>query len=194
VKLAGHFVSLPKRGLVANGDAVLFRPDRTPALFAVIDGVGHGEPAAHAARLATDELEAAPSTASVTALVARLHDKLKGTRGAAAMVCLVESHRMQACSVGNVELRSLRGPLAVVPTPGILGSQHRTPRVFEGRIEVGERLVLFTDGISSRLRVSETRGVSVVEACGLIMASHRRDSDDATVLVVDVEATPPFRG
>jgi negative regulator of sigma-B (phosphoserine phosphatase) len=53
---------------------------------------------------------------------------------------------------------------------------------------VGERLVVFTDGISSRFTTGTWREGPRDQLCRSIMAGYRRPHDDATVVVADLEA------
>jgi phosphoserine phosphatase RsbX len=187
VRLDVHYRSLPRSGETKNGDAVVIRTVGTAKLIAVIDALGHGPAAAETASVAIDYLEGLTDVSSVRAVVEGLHARMQGTRGAAAMICVVELGHLAGCSVGNVELRSLHERIPVVNTPGIVGSRLRSLRVFEAPLRAGERLVLFSDGLSSSLRAEDTAGRFGLAACDALLGRHRRDHDDATVVVVDVK-------
>ena len=49
------------------------------------------------------------------------------------------------------------------------------------------RIVLFSDGISSRVPVDDVRSLAPPAACDALMQKYRRKEDDATVLVADAE-------
>ncbi len=185
--ILAHHISLPKVGERANGDRPLFRVDEVQrALLAVIDGLGHGPDAAQAAKAATDYLESVRLDIALADLMRRLHDVLSGTRGAAGTVCILRAGVLEACAVGNVELRSdFRIPL--VASAGVLGVRVAKFRTCEVAIKGRSRFVLFSDGISSRTPLSDVRGLSPEAACQTIMRSYRRKEDDATILVADVE-------
>jgi serine/threonine protein phosphatase PrpC len=53
-------------------------------------------------------------------------------------------------------------------------------------LRLGERLVLFSDGIASRVNVGEHREQSADACCDAILQRHGRPHDDASVVVVDV--------
>jgi phosphoserine phosphatase RsbX len=188
VRLALSHICVPKVGETLNGDAVVVRHDGRHQLIAVVDALGHGPGAALAAQVAVEELEVAPLDRGVQNLIERVHGKLHGTRGAAAMVCIWNGERIEGCSVGNVEMRSRGTRVPVMLTPGILGSRVRSYRIFESLLVPADRLVIFSDGISSHVAIDETQRLSPREACQAIMDRYRRSHDDATVLVVDVEA------
>jgi negative regulator of sigma-B (phosphoserine phosphatase) len=181
-------ICVPKVGETQNGDAVVVREDGPHQLIAVIDALGHGPGAALAAQVAVEELALCPLDKGVLTVIERIHVKLHGTRGAAAMVCLFNGERLEGCSVGNVELRSRGTRVPVMLTPGILGARVRAYRVFESLLVPADRIVIFSDGISSHMVVDETQRLPPREACQAIMDRYRRSHDDATVLVADVEA------
>lgn len=179
----------PRVGEVACGDGAIVRDDGPRTLLAVVDALGHGPLAAEVtaqalACLAQVALEGGPA-----AVQSELNDALRGTRGAAAMVCLIEGERISGCGVGNVELRTDPNGVPVVLSPGILGSSVRTFRRFEGIVPWGSRLVLFSDGISAtRLRLDELRALDAEKACRSILQRFAYPHDDASVLVADMRA------
>ncbi|HEU5076285.1 MAG TPA: phosphoserine phosphatase [Polyangiaceae bacterium] len=187
MKVRAEHLSLPKQGETANGDGVFFRTDAAGALFGVIDGLGHGPGAEEVTRMAKSYLTGATLDTSLAALMEALHGALHGTRGAAATICLLRGTQLEACAVGNVELRSgdLRFPL--VYSAGILGVNVRTFRVCSAKLNRPARFVAFSDGISTRASTDDVRQLTPADACHFIMRRYRRDNDDATVLVADLE-------
>jgi negative regulator of sigma-B (phosphoserine phosphatase) len=186
MKLAFDWVSLPKEGEIENGDAVLVRREGEKTLVLVVDALGHGAHAAQIARAAVGYAGSVVLDHGVLRIVEGLHAALKGTRGAAALVCVLGQGQIEACGVGNVEMRCQGLKLPVVISPGVLGAQVKRPRVFGGKLKGCERLVIFTDGVSSRFGLDALRDLSAAEACRAILAQHRRSHDDATVLVADL--------
>jgi negative regulator of sigma-B (phosphoserine phosphatase) len=182
-------LSLPKDGETQNGDAVLIREEGSRVLLALVDALGHGPGASAVAAVAVAELEAAPLDGGLAAILDRLHRGLRNSRGAAALVCTIDgAGRLEACSVGNVELRSVGTRLPVTLTPGILGAKVRSFRIFSAQLAKGDRLVAFSDGISARSDLAQTRGIAPAQLCELLMRELRRPHDDATVLVADMHA------
>ncbi|SEK23496.1 Stage II sporulation protein E (SpoIIE) [Stigmatella aurantiaca] len=187
MKLATAWRSRPRQGEQANGDAVLVRSEQGHTLLAVIDALGHGPVAADVADKALRGLASVPLPSSVDALVEVLHRVLKGTRGAAALVALFDGRTLRCGGVGNVDLRTVGTRVPVFPTPGILGHPCRKVHSLETLLAAHDRLVFFTDGLSSRLEAHLTQGRDPEAACALLMERYGRHTDDATVLVVDVE-------
>jgi negative regulator of sigma-B (phosphoserine phosphatase) len=181
--------SLPREGERECGDLAIVRAHGGSTLLAVIDALGHGPHAAAAAALAADHLAAAALDGALLPLMEGLHAALRGSRGAAAMILLLAPDgRLQGCGVGNVELRTVGSRVPAVLTPGVLGASINRLRTFEGRVSTGDRLVIFTDGLSSRMELERVRGLAPGAACDALMAQYRRTHDDSTVLITDLEA------
>ncbi|WP_437627469.1 SpoIIE family protein phosphatase [Sorangium sp. So ce1151] len=182
-----EYTILPKDGERVSGDAAFVRAGEDGCTFAVIDALGHGEHAAAAADVALKALADAPPGDDVRALVDRLHARLRGTRGAAGMICRFRDGRLQGCAIGNVELMSHGTRVQWLQSPGILGASIGKVRIFDAQLAPGDRLAVFSDGISPRFDLSLFRGMKAAEACRALMSRHRRSHDDSTVLIADIE-------
>lgn len=181
------WVSRPRAGESVNGDAVVVRKHGSSVLIAVIDALGHGPKAAEVAQTSVKWLDSADEPTGATGLVNGLHRELQGSRGTAALLLLVSATGLEACSVGNVELRSTTGRLPFVLTPGVLGVRLRSPKICVSGSPLSDRFVLHSDGISGRFDIKPPRSQTPSELVSHIFASHRHSHDDATVMVVDVE-------
>ncbi|WP_163997057.1 SpoIIE family protein phosphatase [Pyxidicoccus caerfyrddinensis] len=187
MRLAVSHHSRPKPGEVRNGDMALVRSQGEHTLLAVVDALGHGPVAAAVAADAARCLESQPLDAGVEPLLDAVHSALRHSRGAAIMLGLFDGKTIHCGGVGNVELRTRGTRVPVVPTPGILGQSIRSLRTASAALSPGDRLVLFSDGLSYRLDLEYARKLPPNEACLLLMERYARPSDDATVMVVDVE-------
>lgn len=180
----------PMKGEDVAGDAALVHAKDDATLLAVIDGLGHGAPAALAALRARDVLLAAPALDPI-ALVRACDRALRGTRGAAMTLVVLtpepDAMRVLAVGVGNVLLRAsgIRD-LAFASTPGIVGGLRREPRVARGRVDPRARIVLASDGVSTRFELDALSPTSPERACDELLERHAVDHDDATVLVADL--------
>lgn len=184
---AAHRV-LPHPSETESGDAVVVRVEGERAVFAVVDGLGHGPLAALAAARAVRAVEASFGEPDVGRIMLSIHAALVGTRGAAATVLTVDGDIVRASGVGNVALRSHRSDLPFVLSPGILGIQVRKYRATESRLRDGQRIVLHSDGIASDLGLDAISRLSADEAADSIVRTHRKTTDDAAVLVLDVRS------
>lgn len=192
MKLDTAHRSRPCVGETANGDAVWLGEWIHRPVFAVFDATGHGPEAEHAARLACGVLDRWDGTLDMPALAARLHQELKGSRGTAGLVGLLDHPEggqptLRGFGVGNVELRALERTISALLTPGILGVRlRRRIHVFDIPLQVGDRLMAFSDGIRGRFDREYHEGLSPAALCDSLLRDHSRPHDDATVLVADV--------
>jgi negative regulator of sigma-B (phosphoserine phosphatase) len=187
MKVVAAHATAPMVGEIANGDRAVFRTDdEQRALFAIIDGLGHGPDAAVASQAASDRLAEVSLQSSVLAIMEGLHEALKGSRGAAATVCVLRGDELEVCAVGNVELRTFDLRVPLVFTAGIVGIRIAKYHTCRARFTGKGRLVLFSDGISLRTPLEDVRSMPPSAACAEVMRKYRRKEDDATVLIADV--------
>jgi negative regulator of sigma-B (phosphoserine phosphatase) len=165
---------------------VIVRHDQGRTLFGIVDALGHGQAAHHAAQLAVAYLEKTALEPGLDSLLRGVHQALRGSRGAAATFGLFEAGTLWMTAVGNVELRRVGGGLSLLNVPGILGERLHTPRVSTDTLHPGQRLVMFSDGISSRANLDEVAAMSGSAACAHLLARSGRHHDDASILVIDV--------
>jgi len=184
--------TLTLAGQLESGDLHLVREVGGGVLVAVVDGLGHGEEAAAAARLAVTTLDQfAPEP--IASLVQRCHEALRGTRGAVMSVAYFDPGRdtMTWVGLGNVEgvvvhqnwaERSSRTSL--VTRGGIVGAQ---PDLLPVRpwvipVQPGDLLVFATDGIRSGFADDISRRDSPQQVADLLLARYGKGTDDALVL------------
>jgi len=181
----------PYPGECECGDQYLVAGFAGGALAAVIDGLGHGERAAEAAKHAVGILAEHASEPVVT-LMQRCHEKLRRMRGVVMTLASFSEtdSTMTWLGVGNVECMLLRAgaqstkPASPLLRGGIVGD--RLPPLLPATVPVqqGDLLLLATDGIASAfirdLRYPE-------EPQGLInhlFSQYARNTDDALILGV----------
>lgn len=183
-------VCLPLHGQEECGDAwaVDIVPGRLAALL--VDGLGHG-PGAAAAALAALSVFRAGSAEPPEVVLGSMDAALHATRGAALSVTVVDrtSATARFCGVGNVDGRVVTDDTNrhLVPQNGIVG--HTMPRAQAADVPwpSGGRLVMHSDGISSRWRADQYPGLLARHPAllaGVIFRDCARARDDATVLVL----------
>lgn len=179
----------PCRGFVANGDRAVVRASGDHVLLCVVDALGHG-PHAEEVALRADAFLTTVSLdgADPAELLHGLHGELRGSRGAAATLCCFDGRLLRSAGVGNVAVRGLGVDPGLVCAPGVLGRRLR--RVVSGCVSMtpGARIALFSDGISARLDLDTTRRLPPEAACKDALASFGRPTDDATILIFDVQS------
>ncbi len=184
--------SMSKRGEIECGDQYLVQITPKRVIAAVVDGVGHGPEARHAADLATatiaQHLESNPIL-----LVERIHAALLGSRGAVLSVAVfnLADETMTWLGVGNVESVLFRADAKVSPKRevlllrgGMLG--RRVPALREATIKVssGDTLVMATDGVKGTFFIDLNAGGAPQALAESVLAKHATGTDDALVLAV----------
>jgi anti-sigma regulatory factor (Ser/Thr protein kinase) len=180
----------PIQGETESGDDAGFAWAGERLLLAVADGLGHGTEAREASRRAVDLAMRSPEAPAQ--LLSSCHRGLHGTRGAVMAVMALDwtAGQFVHASVGNVTAHLQRDRTATrfLTTPGVLGAPGPAPRIHEESSPLAARfvLVMFTDGLSSRLDPAADpallREPPLVIAHAL-MTRHARAHDDALVLV-----------
>jgi negative regulator of sigma-B (phosphoserine phosphatase) len=179
--------SSPKVGERANGDRAFvhkFPGGRT--VLGVVDALGHGVEAEEVALRTLEVLARTAAEGNVERLMQHAHEGIRGMRGVAATVCVVVDGHLEACGVGNVELRCAETEIPFIVSPGILGVRVHRFRTCTAALVPGSRLVLFSDGVHRIGSLSTFRKLSPADASQAILRLHRRSDDDATVLVADL--------
>jgi negative regulator of sigma-B (phosphoserine phosphatase) len=175
-----------------SGDLEAVRRHARGAVIAVIDGIGHGQDAAAAARRAHDIIAEDPQDSPI-GLVMRCHEALRGTRGVVMSIVSVDlAHgSLRWLGVGNVHAVVRRGSAG--PGPGSAELLLRAGVVGAGELPTlktsvipfreHDTLILATDGIRPQFADElSVAGPPQAIADG-ILASHGAGSDDALVLV-----------
>jgi len=189
------FAAAPLSGETMSGDLHLVQPfaDGGGVLVGAVDGLGHGEEAAMAARRAVDTLQAFAHE-SVIALIRRCHEALHRTRGVVMSLASFngQDDTMTWLGVGNVEGMLLRaepgvGPAAaretIILRGGVVGYELPQLRATVVPIAPGDTLIFTTDGIRAGFEVGLPPTDPPQRLADQILARHATGTDDALVLV-----------
>jgi negative regulator of sigma-B (phosphoserine phosphatase) len=190
--------TLALEGQTESGDLHLVQPVKDGVLVAVVDGLGHGEEAAAAARRAVGTLEQYAEEPPLS-LLQRCHEALKGTRGVVMSLARFDAPRgtMTWLGVGNVEgvlhhadwsERSARASL--VTRGGIVGSEVPAVQAAVIPVNAGDTLVFATDGIASGFLSDVSAGDEPQRLADQILARYGKGTDDALVLVARYRGRP----
>ena len=181
-----------------SGDLHVIVPLPDGALLAVIDGLGHGPEAAHAASEAASILKA-HAALSVDELVARCHEALRKTRGAVMSLVALDarSAKIDWVGVGNVEgllfhtdALGRRTHEAISTRGGVLG--YRLPPLHVRTVPIYPRdvLVLASDGIRAEFSAEIEPEWPPQAIADWVLGRYGRASDDALVLVARYLGAP----
>jgi negative regulator of sigma-B (phosphoserine phosphatase) len=179
-----------------SGDLAVFAPTSSGGLVCLIDGLGHGAPAADAAEAAAEVIrhhaEGPPQD-----LLDRCHDALRETRGVVMTLAWfdVGAGSLEWTGVGNVDARLWhpwdpgRHDVALV-FGGVVGYQ--VPRVRPSTLALapGDLLVMVTDGIDPGFAATLDGGGSAQAVAERLFAAHSKGTDDALVVVVRYLRSP----
>jgi negative regulator of sigma-B (phosphoserine phosphatase) len=181
----------PKQGQEISGDAYVIEPFSPHGLaVSLIDGLGGGAAAAHAAQSAAAVIRSAPAQDPVE-LIRRSHLALRGTRGA---VMALFSYNLQHRSVsfvgvGNIGVQVYSAvPIKPISKNGIVG--YRLPSLLKLAYSYhpGDVFVLYTDGVSSDfVHDIDPQGSEDPQSLAEnILRRYAKGHDDASVVVVRI--------
>ena len=189
----GRFVfggmCLAKPGETVSGDEWRAFADGEIGSIMVADGIGHGEAAAEAARLAGEVFQRHRALAPGLVL-ARLQEALIGTRGAAVAVARLDlgANLLAYCGIGNISggIIADGASRGLVSLHGIVGSTPRRPQEFSYPFPRGALAILHSDGLGTNWSLARYPGLaerhpSLVAA--VLYRDFARRRDDVTVVV-----------
>lgn len=178
-------------GQTETGDRYVVTPFGPGTLVAAIDGLGHGDEAASAARLAASILALSPHESMIT-LVRRCHDQLRRTRGVVMSLASFNAldETMTWLGVGNVEGRLLRanrdsGPPCefLLLRGGVIGGELPSLDATVIPVVPGDTLVFATDGVALPSIPQVLPRERAQAAAEHILAKQKKETDDALVVV-----------
>ncbi len=187
-------VCLPLAGEARCGDGCELAGNGSRALVAVVDGLGHGGPAADAAAEALRIFRAHAGEAP-EALLERVHLALRATRGAVMAIAELRPSEqlVRYAGIGNISARVFAGGAArsLISHNGTLGGQVRRFQAFEVPFPTGARLIMHSDGLGTHWELDGYPGIGArppAVAAAALYRDFARGRDDVTVLVADAGA------
>lgn len=182
---------LTLKGQEKSGDGCLVKRLNGSVVLAVIDGLGHGDEAAAAAKIAAEVVEANAS-GDLVSLFKRTHEALRQSRGAVMSVALINGIEatMTWLGVGNVAGFLARanpeikpGKESLLVRPGVLGGVLPMLDPCTLPLVHGDTLAFATDGIRSGFDEEMNPLHTPKESVAKILAKYSKEDDDALVLV-----------
>jgi serine phosphatase RsbU (regulator of sigma subunit) len=183
--------SRPMKAAAASGDAFLVRELPSAAMVAVVDGLGHGDAAAMAARRALASLREGDE--EPVAMLQRCHEALRSTRGVVLDLVRFDATRdlMTRIGVGTIQGILLHADRHASPRErmlfrqgGVLGRQLPSLRTEVLAVGPGDTLILSTDGIHHAFTEGLTCAGPLQPKVDRILARHWNKTDDALVVAV----------
>ncbi len=191
--------AVPIPGETESGDLHVVEAFDRGVLVAVIDGLGHGGPAAEAARTAGDLIRKSAGE-NVIRLVQQCDRHLHQTRGVVMSLASIHTadETVTWLGVGNVDGILFRGNSSQRPSSeflnasrGVVGARLPALRAAVVPISRGDVLIFVTDGIRSGFDEGLSLNQSPQQMADRILARDGLDTDDALVLVARFEGITP---
>jgi serine phosphatase RsbU (regulator of sigma subunit) len=192
-KIDTQWTIRPCIGENVSGDSVHVLRNGLEQRVVLIDALGHGPEAAETAWYLMQELDTIQSM-DVSYVLEELHRRSRETRGAAISVVCISSLTMNlsAATIGNTTVRILKADSQeqLPASNGTLGISMRTPNVYRRKLEIENRVLLFSDGISSRFSgeiYARLMYMSPNSSTKMITRRYGKQFDDATVAMIAFE-------
>lgn len=182
-------VCRPKQGQRVSGDVyVVLEHSGGQLLAAIIDGLGGGEEAAHAANLGAQVLHEHADW-GLQDLTRAMHTAMHHTRGAVSGLLRLDpvSSSARFVGVGNIGVHAYsRQPIKPISKSGILGFRLPTLLELSYSYQPGDLFVLYSDGISSRFAQEQQADLKPPpqQIADYLLTQYGKSIDDATVVVV----------
>ncbi len=183
-------ILVPQKGEDTCGDAWAVRRKAHFAAVMVADGLGHGPFAAQASQAATAAFQRSDSL-ECAALLDDVHERLRGTRGAAVAIAVMDrgSRRVRYAGLGNISGVVLGGEKEqhMVSHSGTAGHEIRSKREFEYRMPGRGMLIMHSDGLTSSWSLGSYPGLMQHDpalAAAVLYRDANRERDDVCVVAV----------
>lgn len=179
----------PCPGEGVSGDAVVIRPLEGGLLVAIVDVLGHG-PQAHELAIRVDAYLERYGSPDVAGLMTRLHQYLKGTRGAAVGLCAFDTSKgsIEYAGTGNTVLRRFgQKDTRLVSRDGVLGQNMRTPHAQTLALTPGDLVVMHSDGVRDHFSSDDYPGMlhqTTEDVVSVLIDRFGKDYDDAACIAV----------
>ena len=189
--LAISGLSTPMAGQDVCGDTWGRRWAGGALWVTVIDGLGHGPMAMHAAQEALRAFHDADEHARPYDVLRSAHAALKSTRGAVMAVAVIRPllGTLDFAGVGNITAGTVSGDelRRLASTDGTVGYSLRSVREQSYPWTPGATLIMSSDGLSTRWNLTQHPALTARHPSLIAGVMHRdfsRGNDDATVVVV----------
>jgi anti-sigma regulatory factor (Ser/Thr protein kinase) len=183
-------------GEPVSGDSWILENQGSVTTLLVTDGLGHGPLAADSSRAAISGFEKEGGRPPGER-VHRIHESMRGTRGAAIAVAEIDADNgvVRFAGIGNIAAQIVAGAelRRLVSMNGIAGHSVRTIREFEYAFPRGALLVVHSDGVSAKWSLDRYPGVTQRDPTLIAAVLHRdfaRKRDDSVLVVARHLGTP----
>lgn len=170
------------------GDMYYFQQSQNGLLFTLIDGLGHGEMARHAAVETVSSIKL-NSSLPIKEMAWKVHRDIRSTRGCVAFIGRISllDRTLECTNIGNITCKLYTDDkVQPISRPGILGNNLKKVFVNAIGLDEGDSLVLCSDGVSSRFELDELDADEPEDQTKEIIHKFSHSHDDASALIVRV--------
>lgn len=181
----------PMPGHHVGGDAAVVREVEDGLLVTIVDVLGHGVEA-HEFAVQIQSFFEATTVTDPEMLANALHARFRGGRGAAVGICHIRREDGVANYVGhgNTAARRLwRQPARMVSRDGTIGGRIRSCPSQTLKLESGDVLLMYTDGVKDRFELADYRHVISDTAPSIarnVVEMFGKGHDDAACIAVRI--------
>ena len=175
--------------LLFCGDLAYIKEFDEKCLLALIDVLGHGSEAREVALLAEKCLIGCHEDRPIQ-IINKLHDCLRGSRGAVVSICEFSkvSGLLTHVGIGNITVRIIGSkPMRLVSRDGIVGYGTISPKEKEILISPGDMVMMHSDGIKEHFDILECSGLFMEDAPTIVkgmMEKFALKNDDASCVIL----------
>ena len=184
---------LVKRALTLKetdcGDTGVIQEFNGQCSLALVDVLGHGSEA-HTVALSAQKYLEQNYRQELVDVMDGLHACLRGTRGAVAALCHLDTGtgKLNYVGVGNITVRVF-GPKnsRLISRDGIVGYTMSTLKAQTLKLYAGDVLVMYSDGIKEHFEPSECRGILMGNAKSIafgLLDQFGKKNDDASCIAL----------
>ncbi len=181
-------IAAPGENVCGDAWASIENDDRS--LVLVVDGLGHGPPAANAAEEAVRVFRGQRAQ-EPDQIIESIHAALRSTRGAAVAIARLDrvAREVRYAGVGNISAMVLNthtgATTSMVSQNGTIGYTIRKLQVFEYPWTEDSLLLMHSDGLATHWNLDRYLGLWQRHPgliAGVLYREHKRGRDDVTVL------------
>jgi len=182
----------PCFGERVNGDMAFADQKEEWVFLAIVDGLGHGKEAHKIATITKTFLQQYWDP-DVTGTLLKLHEKLKGTGGAAVGLAALDLNNciIHYTGIGNTVIRKFGSShKRMFSREGVVGVRMRTPKEQQLAIQKSEVVLLYSDGISENFEAKDYPRLQIHSAqlvAKNIVRKFGNQFDDSTCLVLKLK-------
>lgn len=178
-------------GQTESGDQHVVCCSKHAVLLAAIDGIGHGEEAARAAKTAATILRNGIDE-PILSLIENCHEKLRSSRGIVLSLASIDPvHGMMTwLGIGNVQGALIRARASkgtaqevLLLRAGVVGAQLPSLQAAVLPVSQGDTLIFATDGVRSNFFENLSALAAPQRAADRILDHYHSGTDDALVVV-----------